>query len=280
MSIVLRFSTLFLILFAMTMPALGQAPDPDKEVILIPIVVGDVELSGGYGSRWSGEVWLRNGTEETLRGGFQLWSEVGCTACTYPPLEVRRVPSIKTWQSAALLRFQRTMIEELTITARMFESSRRSQPQGVEIPVVREKDFFQGPANLLAIPLSAHSRAAVRIFEIFPMITRQRFDIEIYGETGLLVRRTVEPRFDPATLTYGSGIADLPAPAFAIIPDLRTEFSELEGVDLVHVRIVPHERDFPPFRAIYWAMASVTDNETQHVLLVTPRCCSPALEWP
>ena len=255
--------------------SIAQGPQPQFETILIPIVVppGE-EVPGAFGSRWTGEVWLRNGSE-IIVGSPQ--GSRGCTGCTYPPGSIEKVELV-TWQSAAHLFIPRSAIDEVSINARLFETSLRSQPQGVEVPVVREADLFATPVNLLAIPLSDVSRAAVRIFDPFPNTGGSTFKVDVFGTGGTLLASTVlQTRHDPALVGQPGGFGHAWTPAFAIIPDVRMAFPQLNGEERVHVRVTPEQRDplLPQLR--YWTMASVTDNETQHVLLVTPQCCG--LGW-
>jgi hypothetical protein len=261
-----------ILLFISAAACLAQGPSSQNETILIPIVVPpDQEVPGAFGSRWTGEVWLRNGSERMV-GRFQ--GENGCAECVYPPGTIAEL-ELTTWQSAALVSIPRQDIDGLSLNARLFELSRRSQPQGVEVPIVRERDLLVAPVHLLGIPLAEGSRAAVRIFDPFPSRFRPSFRVEVVAEEGgaVLASAVLETAHDP-------GLAGLPGPfprawtpAFAMIPDLRLEFPQLLAEDRVHIRISP-EGPFsvPP---LYWTMASVTDNETQHVLLVTPQCCSP-----
>jgi hypothetical protein len=253
--------------------SVAQGPLPEEEAVLIPIVVPpDEEVPGAFGSRWTGEVWLRNGSSRTV--GLQR--NYGCTTCAYPPGAVASVP-LQTWQSAALVYMPRSAVDDISINARLFELSRRSQPQGVEVPVVREGDFLATAVHLLAIPLSEDSRVSVRVFDPFPRAEGSFFDIEVLAvDGGALATTTLWTRHEHLGQPGGTGFG-LPSPGFAIIPDLRLAFPTLDSEERVHVRITPHPRDsYPPMR--YWTMASVTDNETQHVLLITPQCCATAVD--
>jgi len=57
---------------------------------------------------------------------------------------------------------------------------------------------------------------------------------------------------------------DALVPSFAIIPDLEQAFPQIAQLDSVRIEIEPAA----PFR--FWAFASITNNATQHVTLVTP----------
>lgn len=265
-------------LLAISSDAAAQAPSATHETILVPIVVpAGEDVSGAYGSQWRGEVWMRVGTDVALGSDLQLGRR--CPTCSYQPGSIQKL-DLLTWQSAALLIVRRDVGNDLSFNARLFELSRRSQPQGVEVPIVRERDLLQEPVDLLGIPISHESRASIRIFDPFPFLQGSLFDVQVFGDSGLLATTTLKTEFDPALVGPPGGLGQLWTPAFAILPDLRAAFPQIAGQNVVHVRVVPHERNFPPYPTMYWTMASVTDNETQHVLLVTPQCCSPALEWP
>lgn len=56
------------------------------------------------------------------------------------------------------------------------------------------------------------------------------------------------------------------SPGFAAIYGLAAEFPAVNSLERFHLRIAPLGDG-----AQYWAMVSVTDNETQQVLFITPR---------
>lgn len=259
-----------ILLFTLNEVALAQAPHPQFETILVPIVIPPNQVvPGAYGSEWTGEVWMRNGSDRTV-GQFQ--SEHGCASCSYAPGAIDQVQLV-TWQSAAHMFVRREDVDRVSFNARLFELSRRSQPQGVEVPIIRERDLLVEPVHLLGLPISDVSRASVRIFDPFPTLPGSFFEVQVLAEDGGQIGSTVlQTRADPELVGLPGPLGHAWTPAFAMIPDLRLAFPQLVGHDRVHVRVARFADETPS--QLYWTMASVTDNETQHVLLVTPQCCS------
>jgi hypothetical protein len=140
----------------------------------------------------------------------------------------------------------------------------RSDGSGTEVPVVHESRITAGPINLINVPLSAGSRNTLRVYAL-PEVADGVVDVRYFGM----------PR-DPFDLTPDLRRVDrieLRTPPqvveFLIHPATATydfdRLPELQGESSVWLELVPVT---PGLRI--WAMASVTDNVTQHVTLITP----------
>jgi hypothetical protein len=231
---------------------------------LIPIVVTEDVSPGAYGSRWSTEVWINNRSGITLDRIQRALSDPDCVLPDQPCApnavagETRRPilyarPFNPDW--GALLFFANDVAPRVSLSARVLELSRGSQPHGVEIPVIWEDEYLTGTSMLLAIPQSEDSRVALRVYD--PRLqSNSAIRVEFLTTEGTTITTT--------TLAPRSSVG-LPIPGFAGINDLAAAFPLLQGYDRFDVRLTPLTSGTE-----YWAFATVTHRETQHVLLVTP----------
>ena len=223
-----------------------------KNSILIPINVMD-PTPGAHGTSWVTELWFHNGAAVPVRlrecgivgppcGGVIY--EPGVTVNVYDDFteEERRAP--------LLLRFGATE-PWYTFSSRLYELSRAAQPAGVYVPVVREEEFFTEPKRFVGIPGDATVRTAVRFYDVTspfgPRAAGAR--IEVFDLDGNKLGEHVTPVSESIFLR------------FAEVHDIASLISGLpERFDL---RVSPIPADLT-----FWALVSVTDNETQQVLLI------------
>ncbi|HVR42597.1 MAG TPA: hypothetical protein VMS56_04055 [Thermoanaerobaculia bacterium] len=90
-------------------------------------------------------------------------------------------------------------------------------------------------------------------------------NVEFFTPEGELVASTVlRPGDDPLVPSGPDAPSSYRFPGFASVLDLRAAFPELNGLPLFHIRLTPAVEGIE-----YWPMVSVTDDVTQHVLLIT-----------
>ena len=236
--------------------------DAQVEKILLPIAFRpSVEVHGTYGSVWRGEVWMHNTATHTVHLSNIECVVTNCTA-PYPAGYLGLVddPLDNVADRGILLVPQKSDIPSLRFSNRTFEVTRHAQPQGIEIPVVFEEQFLSTTTELLAVPVGAAVRSTLRIYDV------QRVDgttlrVDILNTAGQTVATTLLTTAYPA----GEHPADHLRPGFAVVPDVSQVFPAANALDRFHIRITPVT---PGTK--YWAMVSVTDNDTQQVLLITP----------
>lgn len=238
----------------------------DFEPILLPVSLVQ-PIPGGFGSIWATDLWV------TAIGGKVVLEETEtCLACpgaivlfaggtlhdaaigTYPD----ETPGEMIWLSradAANARF----------SLRIRDLSRQSQTWGTELPVVRESHFRTSTISLLNVPLDSRFRVTLRAYD--PDVHQHaafRFDFFSFAdnqEPTLLGSRIVD------ALYKQTGHFGFPrVAACAQIMDLRSSVPEIAGAGVVRVDVTPVAE-----ATRFWAFASVTNNETQHVTLVTPQ---------
>lgn len=234
------------------------------EPILLPIAFRPgVEVRGAYGTIWRGEVWVHNSRSQRV----DLQLILGCmTEDCYAPyaggyMGILTEPLGPTAEDRGILLTPTASdAPYVSFSNRIFEVTRHAQPQGIEVPVVRGENFFSGPLSLLGIPNGPAVRSMLRVYDP-QRIAGTTFTIELLDPAGDVIG-TTQLR---TTFGFGGG-SDPIRPGFASIADLTSAFGVPANVDHVHVRINP---DTPGTK--FWAMVSVTDNDTQQVLLITPQ---------
>src|ERR1700730_497456 len=233
------------------------------ETILLPLAFrSNVTIFGAFGTQWRGEVWLRN--ESSLP--VYLQRAVGCTfnecSAQYPQLFTGRIddPLQGNADGGLLLTPSAADARFLFFSNRMFEVTRHAQPQGIELPVIREGQFLKSSSLLIGAPTSDAVRVAIRLYDP-RRISGNSIKVEVLGPDAAILGSTTLTTTVPA-----ASFGDLLRPGFIAIYDLAAVFPVVKSVPYVHIRVTPLTAN-----AEYWAMASVTDNDTQQVLLITPQ---------
>lgn len=231
-----------------------QAHDLDgdgKISILIPINVMD-PVPGAHGTAWVTELWFHNGAEVPVR--LRECGIVGppCGGVVYEPGVTVKVYDDFTEEQRRLPILIRVGATEpwYTFSSRLYELSRAAQPAGVYVPVVREEEFFREPKRFVGIPGDATVRTAVRFYDL---------------STGLLAEGARIEVFDLAGEKIGEHVAPVAESIFVRVVEIHDIASVIPGLpERFDVRVSPI-----PEGLTYWALVSVTDNETQQVLLIT-----------
>jgi hypothetical protein len=247
-----------------------SGPDSAYERILLPVYFED-EIPGAFGSRWRTDFRIRNngGTTVTL-APWQCPDGQFCppvfplTYALQPNQALHNPENLDTsgrTNPSQLLYVLRSEEPEISMTLRVADVSRSTLNAGTDVPVVRESELLDGTAQLFDIPMDGqHFRVLLRVYDL--TYTNAEYSVRLYGEDGLS-----EP-VHGATLTATSAMAG----------DFRNEaaYAQLDLTALLQLRQV-----WPPSVRVeivpltpgsrYWAFASITNNETQLVTLVTPQ---------
>ena len=241
-----------------------------QEQVLLPLLMS--ERPGAFGSRWR--------TYLTIRNGFSSAATVSPYGLTIPPEGVVRDPAEIMPPStdpvpARMLWVRRDSDDILGIELRAQDVSRQGATWGVEIPVVRERQFRVSALSLLDIPTAPEFRVALRIYGL------DRFDQSGSARHTFFVRA-----FDLATnvlLAERHVIAEVveplatpprpvTRPAIFQMFDVVAAIPEVTAADRIRIEVVPSSISpvFPAPVSLFWAFVSVTHNDTQTVTLVTP----------
>lgn len=230
--------------------------------ILIPILyTGPGEL----GSRWQTEVIVVNPADRAL-DGHGIVFRVLCPipeGCPAPALAPRELGFIDAPQSTRGLLWHVPDEHGPSIEIQAEFGERSSSRFLQQLPIAREEDFRTTGIALPIVRTGGNVRTALRIYSPDPLTDQQ-------------VRVTVRPWHDPAGTPIVERIVTLEAPKLPTQFPLIPSFAELLlqrdlGLTMqVRVEVEPLPRLDGRIPRI-WAFATVTDNLTHDVAVVSPQ---------
>lgn len=159
--------------------------------------------------------------------------------------------------------------KNVQVNLRVQDVSRQALTWGTQIPVVTEAELFDRPVQMINVPSGSRFRQTVRIYE--PEASgRAEVEVRVYG---------VNVSDRPVTDTLVGSRRHLLAvqenngnssgfkyrPGYAQLSWLEQDFPALSSFQQARIEVVPVTAALR-FRAF----TSVTNNETQHITLVTP----------
>jgi hypothetical protein len=149
--------------------------------------------------------------------------------------------------------------------SRVYDSSRFDATAGSEVPVVREPQFRTDTVALLNIPIHSQYRHTLRIYDADAR-NGARVAIRIYAGDEEQPRATVIRTLSVPSNNNSTTSALLPVrPAYAQLDPIDLL---LNGADFRTMRIEVEPLD-AGLRV--WAFASITNNETNHVTVISPQ---------
>lgn len=212
------------------------------ERLLIPVIY---DGPGRRGSQWVTEVSIRN-TNDWVVGA---WNGRGASAAISPGAAIRA--DLGQAPHGLFLVIPREAFPGLGVNVLVRDTSGEAGGWGTELPVVRDHDWVSA-FDLLNVPFDARYRVTLRI----------------YGrEAATAARVTVHTIEGPGPTSFSrvirlscdDSVCAADTPAFAAL-DLSTQLSG-PGRYGVRVQSIP---DQP-----IWGFVTVTDNETQHVTVIS-----------
>ena len=225
------------------------------ERILIPVIYNG---PGAQGSQWRTDVVMHNHSNAFIPRLFTQEQLIGCAPgyCDVPlePGETR-VLGIDDAPGGYLMHIARGQQDDLAINILFRDMTRQATALGAEMPVIRESEFLTGRSAILNVPTDQKYRIALRGYASY----RGTIHFKVYRMDGTLL-------LDHGLLTLDRG--DDVTPYHDVIGDLMDRYPELGGMG-------PFRIVFEGLDSIgddrYWVFASITNNETQHVTLITPQ---------
>jgi hypothetical protein len=218
------------------------------EHILFPVLE---DAEGAHGSHWVTEATISNPRPWFVENA----SYVEPMTCVLYPCGERMMPGeTRTFDGdwyphGAILLAPRPEAPDLAFGLRARDTSRHAEGLGTRIPVVREKDMVHGESiELLDVPVDPRYRVKVRIYLAGPTV------LEDLPGSMSIVRGASAEKVD-FMMTPAEG--NVPAYAEIDLPAGATH----ERVNLIIT---------PPLDATAWAFATVTNNQTQQVTIITP----------
>lgn len=262
---------LALLLVSLSASAAVAQTHEEYEVVLLPIASSG-QTPGAHGSLWVTEFTVYNGLDVAISSSDRpstIWPLGGCFSLicvdvVIPAHSALKAPIYRTGSDqlpGSLLKVRRDLGDDIAFQLRIQDVSRQALTWGTEIPVVRERDLYNGPIRLLDVPFDERFRQTLRVYDPLPhegcvVVGIRYFDMES-GETLHTEEATLAR--DDCRQQLGSVF-----PNVFEAHDLAGRLGVFEGT--VGIEITPlGESDR------IWAFVSVTNNETQHVTVVTPQ---------
>lgn len=229
------------------------------EKVLLPVVLPN-PVAGAFGSLWSTHVtFLNTGNEPLGMTGLFPCPVEPCTEGALPPNStVDMVPRANSSPTVGkFLGIGASRQQDLQIELRVFDASRSATSFGTHVPVIFETDAETRPVNLLGVATTAPFRALLRIYD-FDRDASHAVTVNFYQPSDNLnaadqLVNSTTARLVPGPDNNEPGYAEVDISANAL------------GQSPVRIEIRPVATGLR-----FWAMASVTNNNTQQVTLVTP----------
>jgi hypothetical protein len=234
-------------------------------------------VAGAAGTRWSTELVARN------EGPQPAWilNQVCLRDCTCGGEQCLIIRPTEPGQSSPWIggpqdfaatfpglfaHVEKSRAHEVAFSLRLFEESRAATEFGIEVPVVREREFLQTTAWLVNIPLTATARVHLRLYGLESPSGEAVVRVRVYAGDAVDASYDRLVRITPAPF---EGRIPAPGDHNAIIPGVATLYltGDLAAIaGPVRVRVDPVTPDLR-----YWVMASITSNTTHDVTLATPQ---------
>ena len=284
----MRTSIAFLCVIVLCTTSANAQGQPPYERVLVPVVITQ-PVAGAHGSQWMTELVMRNESDQAVDITIAPYS--GCVAScqwTQPHTLLRLGFPAANPNAGIFLYVGSAGIGKVTFALRVQDTTRQANTWGTSVSVVRPKDVFSGKLQLLNIPVSDKFRAALRVYDFDTSIPDAAavVRVRIYDMCGIgRFDNTVPfPCNDPPLVDTNLSLppsgpeqsfTNPSYPGFAMVGDLMSAFPQLAGLAARpgDVTGIPRVRiDIDPITPAlrFWAFASVTNNETQHVTVITP----------
>ncbi|HYO75113.1 MAG TPA: IPT/TIG domain-containing protein [Thermoanaerobaculia bacterium] len=253
-------------------------PEAAYEQVLLPLYVEGVAPGVG-GSQWKTDFWMRNNGQyddrdpEVRVAPWPCQDTLACPAVVPPSYFVKQgellhnLPPLTQrapGNPSRLLFVSRNGSENMSFSLRFADVSRAALNGGTDLPVIRESEFLRGTAHLLNVPMTSNYRVQLRVYHLYR--TSDVYTIRIYEhkegvEQGALLHtdRVSTPLTDMGEFRSQAGYAQFDV----------TSLLQLDHVawpETVRIEIQGDGRN-----GRFWTFASVTNNDTQMVTLVTPQ---------
>ena len=217
-----------------------EEPSPTDQVrLLVPVAIS---AAGALGTSWQTDLVVHNENTERLTIAGKTIQPLASAVITLTP---------PAGSAGTFISIPRRLADNVSVNARVHDTTRDGDSWGVEVPAVPETQFRRS-IILLSLPTDARYRTLLRV----------------YGYSALDTNATIAFRDDATgeflgsrTLLLQSGNAQLPIDAFAgAHPRLRVQVT----ADSL----------------LIWAFVSITNNVTQQVTTITPTFTTNAVAVP
>lgn len=235
----------------------GLADTTAFERILVPVVF---EGPGAGGSQWTTDAYIQNRSNFAAPFFNPPTAQLPCAlpeGCTPPFLAAGATWKIPASYPTGLYVYPaRGTDVRLNVLVR--DLSRQSEALGTEVPVVRENDWYSRGITLLNVPGDPRFRVTIRVYLEGDVDRFRHVPVRVFRLTGTEPLLTMDLSLDRS---YNGTI-----PATNWIPNLHSLLTNVAPTEPLRVEIDP-----PQTGERFWAFATVTNNATQHVTVISPQ---------
>jgi hypothetical protein len=224
-----------------------RSPDPAfYEPVLFPVAFNG---AGAFGTLWNTDIQLRNENDYALA----IWPLSAFNRCVIFECNMLIDPhstrtTVTNIPGGLVVFIPRQAMPKIHFGLLVRDLSRQAEALGTEVPVVREKDFFDRPLELLNVPTDPRFRVTLRVYELGPT-----------AGLSLVIRPLATDEVLVSTNIFPVG--------FAQVADLVVTYPQLAGKGPLRITLTP----LFPAGPTLWGFVSVTNNETQHVTTISPQ---------
>lgn len=240
--------------------------------VLLPVYLDGI-VDGAGGSRWATDFWLRNnGPNPVTFAPYPCPPGQACPAVI--PLTTSLLPGRTyhglpqhfgegTTNPSRVFYLSRDGAARVSAGLRFADLSQGTLNGGTDLPVIREGELLTYPAQLFNVPMDPNFRVLLRVYDVAQ--TSSSFHVSIHrqevGEPTLPLHsfdlRVTTPQTGPFRTEAAYGQFDVTS---------LLALDHVQWPEAVRIEIAPLT---PGSR--FWAFASVTNNTTNLVTLVTPQ---------
>lgn len=263
------------------------ADNPNRERVLFPVWTDSI-VHGANGSEWVADAFVYNAGPNYV-GIYPIVSNYGRSAGSIQPRTKWGMTFVNNTYfgggngsgddiAGRIAYVSSDGAEQLAYVDRLHDLT-SSPALAVEIPVVRERDLKTSRISLPAVPLDSRVRLMLRVYDPFQtpdaeVVVRFWADWPLRNSGGAALTEPKQPLL-LGSVNLKLHLAHIPPrgnefdvePAYAQLPITPEMLSNIPPWSATEFAI-DVEPVTPGLR--FWAFVSVTDNETQHVLTITP----------
>jgi IPT/TIG domain len=247
-------------------------PEDAYEQVLLPVYLDGI-VDGAGGSRWATDFWMRNnGPNIVIFAPYPCPDGEACPAViplttTLPPgRSYHGLPpnfGRGTTNPSRLFYLSNAGASQVSMGLRFADLSQGTLNGGTDLPVIRESEVLTNPAQLFNVPLNNNFRVLLRVYDVAH--TASMFRVSLYRQDVGEAQPALHS-FDLSVTTPQIGPFRTEAAYAQFDVTSLLALDHVQWPETVRIEITPLS---PGSR--FWAFASVTNNTTNLVTLVTPQ---------
>lgn len=247
-------------------------PQSEYELVLLPVHL-DGPINGAFGSRWMTDLWMRNNDKEgpvslapwPCPAGEACPAVVPLTYSLQPGHSLHNLPPFfqaPDGNPSRLLYVSKPGASDVSFGLRFADLTRTDLNGGTELPAIREDELLKRESQLFNVPLTDPKfRVLLRVYDTTH--TTAHFLVALYAQSEGVQSAVHSEQVTASTPQSGDFRTKAAYAQLDITDLLRLEKTWPATIRIAVEPLTPGSR--------YWTFASITNNETQLVTLVTPQ---------